>query len=215
MIKIQITKNYKFQFSIFITYLMTQTLFLRFVYLLYGRDLYKLLSYVGFSLFICLILFFIRQNKWSLKDLGIRFDNFIKNNFLNFLISLFFVGGLFGLKNLWGRHGLDLFSSYHFYGLFILSSFGQEFVFRGFLIKLQQSIFQDKAIIITSNGVLFGLMHVMVIGEAVWFSFLGASFLGLVLAYSYLKNPNLFQLTIIHAIINLAVAWFGFFSFRV
>lgn len=208
--------NYKIQFYLFSAYLVLQTVLLRFLYYDYGRSTYKTFAWLLFSLLFLLVLAFVYKNKWSYKDLGIRLNNLKKNILQLLTITFVFAISLWLLKLSLNRPSA-LFNQYlnHFLGLFIVSSFGQEFIFRGFLIKLQQSIYSNKNKIILTNGLLFGLMHIMVITEPIYFTFIGAFLLGVAFAWAYIKNQNLIQLTISHAVINFLVAYLGFFSFKV
>ncbi|MEN8253324.1 MAG: type II CAAX endopeptidase family protein [Patescibacteria group bacterium] len=214
MLKKAINK-YHIQLAFFSFYLLVQTLLLRFVYQWYAREAYKITAWSVFPILIAIILVFIKKNKWNKADLGLRVDNIKKALPLYSFITLLLVFGVILLKQVLSRPiRPDLFTSWHFRGLFILSSLAQAFIFKSYLVKLQSLVMSSNLQIILLNGFLFGLMHTMVIAEPIWFSFLTAFVMGAVFAYVYLKYPNLILATISHAIINFLISLSCFFSFK-
>lgn len=208
-------KNYYFQLKLFIIFLVIQTLFLRLTYLQFGRNAYKVAAYIIILIFLAIVVFFAKKNKWSKKDLGIRLDNLIQGLPLYSLITLLLVLGIFLLKNFLGRSARpDFNTAWHFKGLFIASSIAQEFLYKSYLMKLEKKIFKNKLIIILLNGLLFGFMHLMVIAEPAYISFPTTFIMGASLAYAYLKFPNLLLASASHATLNCLIALFCFFSFR-
>ena len=208
-------KQYHLQLIFFVGFLVIQTISLRLIYSHFGRDTYKISAYIIIPIFIAIVVFFAKKNKWSKKDLGIRLDNLIQGLPLYSLITLIFILGIFLIKNFLGHSTRpDLTIVWHFKGLFIASSIAQEFLYKSYLMKLEKEIFKNKLVIILLNGLLFGFMHLMVIAEPAYISFPTTFLLGASLAYAYLKFPNLYLASASHAILNYLVALFCFFSFR-
>ena len=207
--------KYRFQLWLFSLILIIQTPFLRLIYSRFGRNVFKPITYFGFSALIALAIYLARKNQWSKKDLGIRLDNFKKGLPTYLLITMLGVLGILLLKDLL-NHSVHpyLETLWHFKGLFLISSVGQEFLFRGYLVKLEKAVFPKKVSIILFNGFLFGFIHTMVITEPVYLAFFLPFVLGILLAYAYLKYPNLFLASACHAIVNYLTAFYCFFSFK-
>ena len=206
--------RYRLQLGVFSMILIIQTPLLRLIYSRLGHDIFKLTTYLYFSLLIALAIYLAKKNRWNKKDLGIRLDNLKKGFSTYLLITALGVLGILVLKNLM-NHSVHpyLKTLWHFKGLFIISSVGQEFLFRSYLIKLEKTVIPKKALIIFLNGFLFGFIHIMVITEPVFLAFFLPFLLGILLAYAYLKYPNLFLASISHAVLNYLTASFCFFSF--
>lgn len=208
-------KQYHLQLKLFIGFLIIQTLSLRLIYSYFSRNNYKISAYIVIPIFIAIVTLFAIKNKWSKKDLGIRFDNLIQGFPLYSLITMIFVLGIFLLKNLLGHSTRpDLSTAWHFKGLFIASSIAQEFLYKSYLMRLEKEIFTNKLVIVLLNGLLFGFMHLMVVAEPAYISFPTTFLLGASLAYAYLKFPNLLLVSASHATLNYLIALFCFFSFQ-
>ena len=147
----------------------------------------------------------------SLKDLGFRTDNFVSGIKNYFLVTFLLAYSLFVFAEFSGLTFVNIFSDWHFYGVFILVSFSQEFIFRSYLVNESKKHFKKNRNIAFLNAFLFGLMHTILPNPDLMFilSFIG----GFVWTIVYLKHPNIYLVGISHSIINFFAVWMGLFSF--
>lgn len=170
-----------------------------------SRNLYLLV------LVICTLLVtgLIFIEKISLKNLNIRIDNFKKTIFPHFILT--FVGGvaLIILAVILHKEKISLNLWSLFFCWSIPISFIQEFLYRGFLIYKLKKIFNSNALIILTNASLFAFMHI--IYEPLVLILLLTFVPGLFLSWLSLKYPNLWLLTLSHAVLNFFAIWYTFF----
>lgn len=81
----------------------------------------------------------------------------------------------------------------------IWSAFTQEVIYRGFFFHRYISLFKTPKIAILSNGVIFGLLHIIFRN---WIAVAGATIIGLVWAYSYFKHRSILIVSIEHAVVG-------------
>jgi membrane protease YdiL (CAAX protease family) len=169
-----------------------------------------------FWLILFLLLYIVSvvfKEKWGVKELGFRTDN-IKTAALPYL--LFTTVGVVGIVILALFLGKNPVSNWwqksHFLYGFLLLSFIQELGFRGFLIPRLKSIFNSPYLVIGVNGLLFAFIHV-VFPNAVQLFPLGIVS-GVSFATIYYYYPNLYLVTLSHAVMNFLAVLFCFFSFQ-
>lgn len=150
--------------------------------------------------------------KWSLKDLGIRFDNFKECIVAYGLLTLIAVIGIFLLAQVLGNNTQDIFANAHFKYGFVIISFLQEFLFRSFLIAKLKLLTSSPITVIVCNGILFGLIHVIFANPLQLFVL--SSLLGIGFAYVYYYRPNLILAVVAHSLINFVAVYYCFASFN-
>jgi membrane protease YdiL (CAAX protease family) len=167
--------------------------------------------YLGIPVLVA-ILYLVRRERWSLKKIGLRFDNIITALFPYILFTLVGVILLIFLAKLIGKNPLQEWWTYtHFQFLFIPVSIFQEFFFRGFLMPKLQSMISSSVFVIIINALLFTLLHIIFPNPLFMLpiAFLG----GLAFATIYKFFPNLILISISHIILNFVAVLFCFFSF--
>ena len=164
------------------------------------------------SLAVLGVIIFAITEKTSYKSLGIRIDNFSKTliHYANFTV----IGaiGLFSLAKLLGKQPLSEWWLYsHLQWAFLPISFAQEFAYRAyFQTKLQKMVNPILAVLIISF--LYSGMHVLWKDSLI----LTMTFVaGLGWGYLWYKYPNLFLLTISHAILNFIAIYLNFFPWLI
>lgn len=152
------------------------------------------------------------KERMSLKELGIRTDN-IKQSILPYtLFTLVGTIGLFILSSSLGKNPLSNWWTYsHLQWAFLPISLVQEFVYRAvFQTKLQKVMKPIKAILIVT--VLYSGMHILWKDPLILtMTFFG----GLAWGYLWYKYPNLYLITLSHAILNFLAIYLGFFPWLI
>lgn len=172
------------------------------------------LRLIVLTLGVIAVAIIIVREKWSADDIGLRFDN-IKSNIPAYLYFTLF--GLFMLTIY--AEVLEL-PSLHVIGgaeaelklllTFLPISFFQEFLYRGFLMRMLNKIFSpDRHTIIFINALLFALLHIIYPHQLfiLPLTFVG----GLAFATIYDRKPNLILISISHSVLNYAALTLGFF----
>ncbi len=169
-------------------------------------------SYRFGALFVvCVVIgIIIFREKWSFKDIGFRMDNLREGLLLYVPLTLV---GVFSITYYAHELGmgsiLDHKPSFYLLLTFIPVSFFQEFIYRGFLMKMLRSVFADKMTVIFFNATLFTILHIIFPLQPVMLplAFIG----GLYFAIAYYLVPNLWLVSVSHAILNLVAVSLGFF----
>lgn len=161
---------------------------------------------------IAVIIAIVIKEKWTFKKLGFRIDNF-KSSFLPYLLFSVVAGlGITILANLLGgKHTLVLWLDPHFQYWFLILSLAQEFAYRGFLMPRLQEIFKSPLLIIFVNSIIFAFLHIIYPNPSVNLSLTLAGGLGF--ATLYYKYPNIFLVTISHAVLNVLTVYYCFVGF--
>jgi membrane protease YdiL (CAAX protease family) len=159
---------------------------------------------------MCLLIYGIMQKEHlDLSHIGLTvpIKKYFKPYFLwTFLAALFIVGYSvvfdFSPQASWWINP-------HFWFIFALVSFFQEFAYRGFLPILLKRITKSPLIEIFLNALLFTLLHVLFphLFIALPLAFLG----GLFFSMLYHFYPDLILVSISHAVLNFLAVMFGFF----
>ena len=143
----------------------------------------------------------------SLETLGFRIDNIKKSLPLYGVIaaaSVLFI--VMTAKFLGNTMQLGWWTLLHFQGLFFVSSFVQEFMYRGYLLPRLKEVISRPFVVIFLNATLFLLLHIVCPGWEI----LPISFLfGVAMAAVYYDSPNIYLATIVHAIANFTAALYG------
>ena len=163
-------------------------------------------------LFVSLLLYgVIKKEGWTNEVVGLT-----TKNFRQFFGPYFFatIAAMVAIIEIARVLGVESVSSWwlnpHFLFLFVVVSFFQELVFRGILMPLLSRIFPDSFMVIIVNAVLFAGMHVIYPNPVVGlpFAFIG----GIFFAALYRRYPNLYLVSISHAILNFLAVWYGLFT---
>lgn len=165
-----------------------------------------LIAVVVLTVFVSVI------EKIPLKTLGVRTDN-LKKSFVPYLLfTLAGVVGLFILSQIFGKSPLPKWWTYsHLQWAFLPISIVQEFGYRAFLqTKLQKLLAPWQAILLTT--LLYSGMHILWKDPLI---ILMTFFGGLGWGYLWYKYPNLYLISISHAILNFMAIYFNFFPWLV
>lgn len=81
----------------------------------------------------------------------------------------------------------------------IWSAFTQEFIYRSFFFFRYKTLFPNQKILAVVNGLLFGFLHIIFKN---WIAVVGATAVGLIWAFSYLKHRSLLVVTLEHSIVG-------------
>ncbi len=158
-----------------------------------------------------LLLFIAFFRGWGVEILGLQLDK-VGEYIIPYTIFTLIAGcALIVVSKILKRKGKERWweDNHFLYGFMVVSIF-QEFVFRGFLIPELQLIFSSVLIIIIINSLLFMLIHVIYSDDikALALIFIG----GIGFAVMYVYYPSLILIVISHAILNLIIVYYGFFS---
>ncbi|EXJ14823.1 CPBP family glutamic-type intramembrane protease [Imhoffiella purpurea] len=155
--------------------------------------------------------FAIRAMGLSWRDLGLSADGLSRSLKEGILISVAFAGlvailalTLYHFGALPGHPGQ--FEPLPTFG-YLIHSFFQELVARGFLQTAFQRFLDDRkgvrSVLLTSS--LFGLFHLHFGFSAVALTLVS----GVVFGLFYLRNPNIFGVTLLHFFVGGCAFWFG------
>ncbi len=158
-----------------------------------------------------LVIAVIVIEKWSLENLGIRLDNIKKSALWYLIFTVFATVAIIVLARLLNHNTQNIIGNIHFQYMFIVLSFLQEFLFRSFLIPKLKLLTASPTLIIITNGLLFGFIHVIFPNPLSLFIF--SSLLGAGFAAVYFYRPNLILATVAHSIINFVAVFYCFASF--
>jgi uncharacterized protein len=173
---------------------------------------FGLISYeLRFQIFLVVgLLFgwFLIQTGVSRKDLGIRFDNLGKSlvnvswstlGAIQVMLVLYWLGIV-------GGGGDDLSFKFYLFYFFIFAP-AQELIFRSVLFRVLEKIGImgiDWKVVISS--VLFSFMHIIYWDPVM----MGVTlFMGIFWGYSYGKYPNLFTISLSHAVLGIVAMMLG------
>jgi membrane protease YdiL (CAAX protease family) len=151
------------------------------------------------------------KEKWSWKKLGVRNDN-LKTSFLPYLLATVSgVGVILVLAHVLGRHPLTGWQDeVHFQFMFVVSSFYQEFVYRGYLMPKLESMFSSSWIVIIANAGLFTFLHIIFPNLTLILPLLFTA--GVVFALMYKRYPNLLLISLAHSAVNFTAVLYCFAS---
>ncbi len=151
------------------------------------------------------------KKNWTLKSLGIRFDNISKEAVSWYLFSVAFIG----VPVLWAysvyfntEQGASE-STILWYSL--LGCVAQEFLFRVYLMKLGEDLFGEGILNDSINVLVFTSMHIVYDGffhQGLWLLMLLA---GILFTGLFKKYTNVFLVTGAHIILNIVAVSLGIF----
>lgn len=165
-------------------------------------DLDKLqLPYIPLFLWVLTVMFFIRLNRYSFADIGVRLDNIRESAapYLVFAVTAFLLVSFYAY--FLGRGFVDdIFSYWHLKFFFIPVSIFQELIYRGFMLTSLKRIFVHKWAVIMINSVFFVLLHIFFpnIGVTWPIVLIGALLFDVV----YYRYPNLYLVSVVHVVMN-------------
>jgi len=155
-------------------------------------------------------LILIIYDRWSLKDLGIRFDNIIPGIVPYIIFTLLGILILYIVAKIIKRKPIKKFySNKKYVVIIILGSILQEFLFRGFLFPELNAIFRIGILIILINAILFALMHTVYSNTRTTLIIIFLAGLGF--AAIYRSYPNLILISISHIILNQTAVRYNFY----
>jgi membrane protease YdiL (CAAX protease family) len=150
-----------------------------------------------------------RYHRWSWRDLGCRVDT-VRTAVIPYAI-LATIGAAFvvAIASMSGRAvRLNWWLAPHVWGLFLPISIAQEFLYRSVLIPLLRRIHRASWFVIGVNAALFAFMHVLFPDPQF---VLPMTFLaGTAFAALWLRWPNLWLASAVHAVMNLSFVLFCF-----
>jgi uncharacterized protein len=163
-------------------------------------------------LVVCLFIYGItKKESWNREDFGIGKGVFDKYFYQYFIFTSIGVGIILWYANVLGMGVIPRWwENSHFWMIFLLSSFLQEFAYRGFLVPLLKKVFSDKTIVVVVNSILFTAMHTIYPYPNIMLPL--AFIAGVGFTIMYLKYPSLVLITLSHAVLNFTAVLLGFFT---
>ncbi|MFC1662832.1 CPBP family intramembrane glutamic endopeptidase [Patescibacteria group bacterium] len=155
---------------------------------------------------LLIIIILIIKRRITLKELGLRRDNFILSikAFLpgtlliaSVLIVVYFIKGR---PDIWWN---TVFFVYYF----LIGVISQQFAFQGYLSRRLQRIINSKVLIIVIVGLMFSLLHTYRLQPEIS---VATFILGMYWTWTYLKQPNIYAVSLSHGIIGTTAILLGF-----
>lgn len=143
---------------------------------------------------------------WSLIKLGLNFNNFWSTLLVYSLstsLALLIIKFLTRKIKSATLSGTDVIIA-------TILSFGQELIFRSFLLTILKENIQSIILVIFINSFLFFIMHLIYKND--WLSLLLIFMAGLIFASLYYFWPNLIFITIMHTLLNIQVIRYQMYS---
>lgn len=167
---------------------------------------YRLWILWGYMLFI---LFFVIKEKWTLEEIWIHKDK-LKISIISYVIFTAFIIWLIFIFAHFLNKGIqsDWYSDSHFFYIFTLSSFAQEFIFRGYLVQKLKMMWQKPIIVILLSAFLYAIVHIIYPDAIIMFAL--SLILGIWFSSLYYYFPNLIIISISHSIINFTAVLYCF-----
>jgi membrane protease YdiL (CAAX protease family) len=155
------------------------------------------------------ISFRIFTKKWTLKDLGFRFDNFKSSIPPYLLVTLSGVAGLLFFGFFYKTYKITVDQNtlifYSFWG-----AIAQEILYRGYLMKLGEKTFGKGWFAIIMNIIVFVGMHAFYPGFLQKLLILLPA--GFIFTLLYKYYPNIILVCISHIILNATAVMLGVFN---
>lgn len=169
---------------------------------------YRLHLMLGVGL---IVLGIVIREQTGLFNLGVRLDNLTQSIWPYVIFTV--LGVLFIVYFAWifnKKFNGALLKNQQFLLLLIPMTAVQEFVFRGYLMPKLELIYASAFIIIALNTFIFAFAHLIYPNRII--NIPRAIIFGIVFAAFYFYLPNLILIIIVHAILNLFAALYGFFE---
>ena len=169
---------------------------------------YRIVALMVISLFI---FGYIRRSGWGADELGFHPSSW-KAGILPY--SLFTIVGVAVTvwvgKSYFPVPEIPWWQDTRLISLFVLISFAQEFVFRGFLMKFLAEFWKSPYKIIITNAILFALIHVIYQSPEIGvpLAFVG----GIFFSGIYYFFPNIVYVSVVHSILNFLAVYYGIFG---
>ena len=169
---------------------------------------YRRQTLVTVSIITLILLIYER---WSLKDLGIRLDNFIPSLIPYVIFTTLGIILLYIVAKVIKRKPIaNFYSNKKYIIIIVLGSILQEFLYRGFLYPKLNAIFSSYVIIILVNAVLFTLMHTIYSNTPT--TLITVFIAGLAFTGIYACYPNLILISISHIILTQITVRYNFYK---
>ena len=88
----------------------------------------------------------------------------------------------------------------------VWSAFTQEVIYRTYFFHRYGAAIPNEKVLALVNGLLFGFLHIIFRN---WVAVIGATLMGLLWAFSYLKHRSLLVVSIEHSIVGDMLYTFG------
>lgn len=189
-------KESTFCFSMFVACLSIWVLLVK-LWELYGEPLATKHMTVGVELIaIIMLVIILSQTSLRIQDMGVTKKNLKPALLRAFIICAVFTGVMIGYKTL-SQPGETLFDWSKPDWRYAMTAVLQEFLSRGFLLTCLINIYESKArvhLAVIVSSLLFTTLH-LYMG---FFFMLGAGLLSVLLGYVYVKDRNIWGVSIIH-----------------
>lgn len=155
----------------------------------------------------------VMRERWTLRDLGFRWDTARPSAIAYGLVTLIAVTLIVAVSFALDRVPRpEWWLVPHFrYGFFLPISAAQELFYRSILMLLLRRISTTPIFLILANASLFAFLHV--IFPDPWFVIPGTFALGVVLAWLWIRYPNFWIASLAHTFMNAVFVLFCFGSF--
>lgn len=150
----------------------------------------------------------ILNERWSLKDIGIRPIHIPEAVIHHFAVTVFSVVGVFFAMSVFSLPYTPIEVTWLMVFVSLLVSFLQELIFRVFLIRGLERIHFSKLAVMILSSATFAFIHTFFEANR-WLLILVCFFYGLLMAELYIRHRNLLLLTISHFVVNLLVLHLG------
>lgn len=180
------------------------------VLLIYYRIIPYRFRYTTMMSIVAIVLGIVVFEGWSFERLGLRLDN-LSSTLPAYLI--FIVVGVVMILLFTRYFGYTPQKKWwkdpHFQYFFLVSSFLQEFIFRGFFIAELDDFLHSGLVIVLLNAIIFTFIHIIYSVDV--YVLMGTFLMGCLSATMYILFPNLILITIAHVILNFLIVLHGTF----
>ena len=164
------------------------------------------------ALYAVFALIIVIKKHWSLSEFGFGFENFRKEILPYIIFTLAGVVVLYSYILFLHRERIGWTEATPLFILFLPISFLQEFLYRAFLIRELKRLFTSILSVVLVNVFLFTLLHVI---YSDLYLVLPLAFVsGIGFAVMYYKYPNIWLISLSHAILNILAVLYSLFIFR-
>lgn len=170
--------------------------------------------FVLLYIWLLLIIGLAFQERYSLKELGIRTDNVREAIVPYTLFTIVGIVFILGIAYILDRQPAPESHRYGYFAfLFIPVSLVQEFIYRSYLLTKLERIFYSPTIAITINAFLFAFLHIIYPQPLALFPIGLLS--GFAFALLYHRYPNLLLISLSHMILNYVTTLHCFFTIAI
>lgn len=147
-------------------------------------------------------------DNYTFYQLGFRSDNLAHSLIPYFIFTLFSLIISIFIANYLDKNPIpNWWTLSHFQNRFIILSFFQELVYRGYLMTKLETIFSSVVMIILVNSLIYAFIHIIYSNKLRNFAITFIA--GLFFATIYYYYPNIYLITISHAALNFFAILYG------